>query len=396
MTELNKISTTQLAKKRGIAQNELFAQLNSLGLIQKENDLWVLTEAGERLGGVYLSGKYGQYVAWPEDIEFQKVNSAATEKLITATALSSHFDLSANKMKYILSELGWIKKGLKGWLVTDQGKQLGGVQGEDTRSGIPYARWPESILHAKALKDSIDNIKGVDKPKTDSDKMDSFRHKFEATHRTTDGHFVRSKAEMLIENGELATNAIIKLTHRYLDGKPTKVGKRSLSVADRDLDFWMASFWNDISDEVFETEAFALALARYLQQSKVTRPGWLQHVAAKAPQAFRRAIRYSQVFLSPTGLRWKEIIGLDLDSAEGLPDFIKACAILQDEHHKLKNVVKSIEAELKRLTPMETLVYASLFAFKHVVYSHGQQELRPDLFDKDRADALNVDFQKTT
>jgi hypothetical protein len=45
------------------------------------------------------------------------------------------------------------------------------------------ARWPETILHAKALRDSIDNMKGVDKPKTDSDKMDSFRHKFEATHR---------------------------------------------------------------------------------------------------------------------------------------------------------------------------------------------------------------------
>ncbi len=45
---------------------------------------------------------------------------------------------------------------------------------------------------------------------------------------------------------------------------------------------------------------------------------------------------------------------------------------------------------------METLVYASLFAFKHVVYSHGQQELRLDLFDKDRADASRDHFQKIT
>jgi hypothetical protein len=29
----------------------------------------------------------------------------------------------------------------------------------------------------------------------------------------------------LTENGELATDAIIKLTHRYLDGKPAKAGK---------------------------------------------------------------------------------------------------------------------------------------------------------------------------
>lgn len=200
MTEQNKLSTTQLAKKRGIAQNQLFAQLNTLGLIHKDNDQWLLTEAGDRLGGVLLTGKYGQYVAWPEDVNFEISSKATTENLITATALGKHFDLSPNKMNYILSELGWIKKGLKGWLVTEQGAKLGTIQGEDNRSGIPYARWPESILRAKALLDSLDNLKGVDKPKTDSDKMDSFRHKFEATHRATDGHFVRSKAEMLIDN----------------------------------------------------------------------------------------------------------------------------------------------------------------------------------------------------
>lgn len=99
----------------------------------------------------------------------------------------------------------------------------------------------------------------------------------------------------LTENGELMTDAIIKLTHRYLDGKPAKVGKRSLSAADRDLDFWNAIFWEDVSNEIFETEAFALALARYLQQNKVTRPGWLQNLVVRAPVALRRAIRYSQV-----------------------------------------------------------------------------------------------------
>ncbi len=206
MTEVNKISTTKLAKKRGMTSNELFAQLSERGLLKKDNEQWVLTEAGERLGGVHLNGKYGQYAAWPEDVDFGQSAGAvpltgkSNDKLITATAIGRHFELSANKMNYILSELGWIKKGLKGWLITDQGAKLGALQGEDSRSGIPYVRWPEKILNVKALKDSIDNIKGVDKPKTESDKMDSFRHKFEATHRATDGHFVRSKAEMLIDN----------------------------------------------------------------------------------------------------------------------------------------------------------------------------------------------------
>lgn len=204
MTEVKKLSTSQLAKTRSLPQAQLFSELSDKGLIIKENDKWILTEAGEQLGGIHLTSKYGKYVAWPENVVFEKpaikIVEQAKATLITATAIGKHFDLSSKKMNYILSELGWIKRGLKGWLVTDQGTRQGAIQGEDSRSGIPYARWPESILNVKALKDSIDNLKGVEKPKTDSDKADSFRHKFEAKHRSTDGHFVRSKAEMLIDN----------------------------------------------------------------------------------------------------------------------------------------------------------------------------------------------------
>jgi len=207
MTEQKKISTTQLAKKRGIVQTELFIQLSNQGLMRKDDDKWVLTLAGEQLGGVHLSGKYGQYVAWPEDVDFEvspktpnAVLGASSQKLITATAIGKHFDISSKKMNYVLSELGWIKRGLKGWLVTEQGKKLGAQQGEDSRSGIPYARWPEAILYTPALKDSIDNMTGVEKPQTGEKKLESFREKFQAKHRSTDGHFVRSKAEMLIDN----------------------------------------------------------------------------------------------------------------------------------------------------------------------------------------------------
>jgi len=136
----------------------------------------------------------------PEQKEISTAQLSQKLTLITATVIGKHFDLSSKKMNYILSELGWIKRGLKGWLITEQGKKLGAIQGEDSRSGVPYAKWPESILNLKALIDSIDNLKGVEKPKTDSDKADSFRHKFEAKHRATDGHFVRSKAEMLVDN----------------------------------------------------------------------------------------------------------------------------------------------------------------------------------------------------
>lgn len=87
----------------------------------------------------------------------------------------------------------------------------------------------------------------------------------------------------LTENGELTTDAIIKRTHRYLDGKPTKVGKRSLSAADRDLEFWMASFWDDVSKAIAKltrlqtpsrlgVSDFAATVAAFLWNTQILRP----------------------------------------------------------------------------------------------------------------------------
>ena len=102
-----------------------------------------------------------------------------------------------------MSELGWLKKGeLKGWLLTEQGQTHGGVQAEDQRSGVPFVRWPEAITEIKSLVETVAQVKGQasEKRKSEASADDGFREKFEAKHRTTDGHFVRSKAEMLIDN----------------------------------------------------------------------------------------------------------------------------------------------------------------------------------------------------
>ncbi len=50
MTEPKKLSTTQLAKKRGMTANQLFADISAMGLTIKAADKWILTEAGKQLG----------------------------------------------------------------------------------------------------------------------------------------------------------------------------------------------------------------------------------------------------------------------------------------------------------------------------------------------------------
>jgi hypothetical protein len=202
-TTIKKISTTALAKKYNITSKEMFVRLVNLGLIEKKGDVWSLTNEGVHRGGVFANSKrFGKYITWPEDIELDVDTS---EKLITSTIIGKQYNLSPNKTNFLLSELGWIYKGLKGWLTTPQGVRQGGIQDEIKTTGVPYVRWPESILENKILKNSLEQLYGPtnsDEPNQEQTSLEEkgFRDKFEAKHRATDGHFVRSKAEMLIDN----------------------------------------------------------------------------------------------------------------------------------------------------------------------------------------------------
>ena len=204
------ISTTALAKVNGLSSKELFLTLSKNGYIHKIDDVWSLTEQGEKMGGDYKeSPQYGKYIVWPESFTFESSPTVKTTepiKLITATAIGKAFEFSANKINFILSELGWVDKGLKGWVSTKQGLKQGAIQAEDKKSGIPYVRWPDTILKSKSLLNSIAHVKGEDTESIEAQETDisdtcaEFRTKFEAKHRSADGHFVRSKAEMLVDN----------------------------------------------------------------------------------------------------------------------------------------------------------------------------------------------------
>ena len=204
------ISTTQIAKRLGIPLKDAFSKLANEGYLERVDEDWQLTEKGKGNGGSYKdSPQRGRYVVWPESWATIKEdgdsNEAEDGKFLTARGVGQFFDLSANKLNHILSELGWLKKGsVKGWNITEQGLKLGGIQTEDQRSGIPYVRWPENITEIQSLVETVAQLKGKASEKRKLEESiegdDGFREKFEAKHRTTDGHFVRSKAEMLIDN----------------------------------------------------------------------------------------------------------------------------------------------------------------------------------------------------
>ena len=228
------ISTTALANELDIKPAELFDKLKGLGWIEKKSDKWTLTEVGKQKGGqTRTNPKFGEFVVWPENIS---LNSGQPQKdapkFLSSTALSKHFDVSAQRINLILSELGFIEKDVAGWEVTKLGKSIGGRQREHETSGGYFVIWPATILQNKRLLEFFGETPLEQKvetkpvttvtpttPTTPTPSQtvyhDTFREKFPAKHRTFDGHYVRSISEMSIDNF-LYINGIVHAYERKL------------------------------------------------------------------------------------------------------------------------------------------------------------------------------------
>lgn len=192
--------------------------MKSLGWIDRIGEKWVLTDLGKQQGGqIKKSPKYGEYIIWPENLSLES-EAQDKSKLINATAIGKHFNISSQRLNLILSELGWIEKDIAGWQITKHGRSLGGQQFEHETSGGKYALWPESILENKNLISIFKDASTAPEPlstqlikESVQDKSDNFRDKFPATLRTKDGHMVRSRAEVIIDNALYD----YKLAHAY-------------------------------------------------------------------------------------------------------------------------------------------------------------------------------------
>ena len=208
MTEKVKyLSTTALSKEMGLTSKDLFGILLNIGLVNREDDVWVLTEQGKAKGGIIKNHpQHGSFIAWEETIKDElNLKNANEKKLINTLALSQHFGVSKLRINPILSELGLLQKGIKGWLITKLGESIGGRQFEYDRNGVPYVCWDSSILTNKRLLETMKELSGENvETAIENKKIETvvveFREKFEATHRSADGHYVRSRAEMLIDN----------------------------------------------------------------------------------------------------------------------------------------------------------------------------------------------------
>jgi hypothetical protein len=211
------LSTTRLAKELNISLPYMFQMLVDMNMIVRNGNSWDLTSTGKSNGGLYKNhDKIGRYIVWPESIsaELDEINED-TGQLLTATSIGKNFQIPAERINYILSEFGWIKKDpVQGWHITELGKRFGGIQSKYKTTGKLYVRWPQSILENKILITSVLEAKGnmsapnQDQPQNAVTDTVDFRDKFPPAYRAKDGHKVRSKSEVLIDNYLYESNIV--------------------------------------------------------------------------------------------------------------------------------------------------------------------------------------------
>lgn len=152
----------------------------------------------------------------------------------------------------------------------------------------------------------------------------------------------------------------------FLDGKPERRGKIKATATDRHEEFWSASFLYALPKEAWTEEALVLALARYFGQDRFAYPALVAHVAAMAPEAVQRAARYAGLVLRQDSPRWREIEAL-ADTHPVVGELVKVFRIFREAHQLRAAEVEHIRQHLIDITPVDMLVYASLYAFEHLI-----------------------------
>ncbi len=246
---MKKVSASKLSEFYGFTGKEVRERLVTLGLMLGDGKEWTITEKGTQAGGELKSSQYGDYIAWPENIfstivvAEEPVPCEQKQIALSSTKIGAAFNFSATKANKILAEIGWIEKGVKGWKITDAGLKKGGREREHSQSGVPFVVWPEAILLDPVLLSTMNYLRGdaqmvtADSSDCQFSAEDDFRKKFEAKYRTRDGHYVRSRAEAMIDDW-LYISGLVHAYERKLPVEEDVYSDFYLPQAKVYIEFW--------------------------------------------------------------------------------------------------------------------------------------------------------------
>ena len=195
------------------------------------------------------AGHHLCYSCWKKQNGSPRVTPKQTgndDEMLSATKIGEELSVSGQKLNLLFNELGWTYKPRhgKGWAATKQGKRQGAKPRKVKTSGVPYLVWPEKIIRSRVLRRAVADFKGEALPKStanttssDTSDYDDFRKKYPADYRCMDGHYVRSRAEVMIDNW-LYTNGIAHAYERKLPIESDVYSDFYIKAGNVYIEFW--------------------------------------------------------------------------------------------------------------------------------------------------------------
>lgn len=201
-------TVTQLASLLNIEPKEVNELLLELGFIERNGaDIISANKLGIQKE---FQGK--KYVIWEDDIIDFLIKKEADDKEevvnLTATLIGAEFGITAKTVNNILVDIQFMDKNENGFYSAHPFAEQC-----RTKEGKSYVKWSKDLLNnevfvreAKAALEVKEAFSAEVAPSYEVNvdlvcntfKFD--RKTFEATFRTDSGHFVRSRAEMLVAN----------------------------------------------------------------------------------------------------------------------------------------------------------------------------------------------------
>lgn len=171
----------------------------------------------------------------------------------------------------------------------------------------------------------------------------------------------------LTEQGQSPEVAVLAVVEDYLDGKPRQRDKKArLTSTDRNHAFWSSHVVHAMPLESWKSNTLTLALSRYFAQERTANTALLAELASSVPEAICTAVRYSGLVLRQHSPRRSELDQLAASS----PDIAELCRVLDIFDLAYRQRLAAVEMGkrmLDELLPFDMLVYASLYAFEHLV-----------------------------
>lgn len=179
-------------------------------------------------------------------------------------------------------------------------------------------------------------------------------------------NFYQERSCELIASGISGSDAAILVAEHYLDGKPARRGKHKITQSERDAAFWSAEFLGQLPSATWCAEVMLLALARYLDQERVSAPELLLSIAESQPAALSKAMRYARMVYRPKPTRLAELREIAKTNSE-IHEQCLVVDIFVDAYEVRQSEIDKWQIKLACLSPFEFLIYASLFAFEHLI-----------------------------